>query len=90
MVGAFAKVGNAEKGDAWNRAYILSVGSSGYRVNFCDVGHVGTVETVKKLPEDLALIPEFAATCSVVSFTKPQEKFWPLVSRKESFLIFFP
>lgn len=83
MVGALAKVGSAEEGDTWNRAYILSFGSSGhYRVNFCDVGCIGSVKTVKKLPEDLASIPEFAAICSVISCMKPMEKLWSPVSRK--------
>jgi hypothetical protein len=83
MVGAFAKVGSAEEGDTWNRAHILSVGTSGhYRVSFCDVGCIGTVKTVKKLPEDLASIPEFAARCSVISYMKPMEKLWSAVSIK--------
>jgi hypothetical protein len=82
MVGAFAKVGSAEEGDTWTRAYIMSVGSSGhYRVNFCDVGCIGNVKTVKKLPADLASIPEFAARCSVFSSVKPMEKLRSLVSR---------
>jgi hypothetical protein len=74
MVAAFANVGCAEESKMWNRAYILSVGSSGYRVNFCDVGHIENVKTVKKLPQDLALIPEFAVRCSVISCTRPKEK----------------
>lgn len=83
MVGAFAKVGSAEEDNTWNRAYILSFGSSGhYQVNFCDVGCIGNVKTVKKLPEDLASIPEFAARCSVISCVKPMEKLWSPVSRK--------
>jgi hypothetical protein len=83
MVGALAKVGSAEEGDTWNRAYILSFGSSGhYRVSFCDVGCIGTVKTVKKLPGSLASIPEFAARCSVISCMKPMEKLWSPVSIK--------
>jgi hypothetical protein len=82
MVATFAKTGSAEEGETWNRAHILSIGSSGYRVNFCDVGHIGNVNTVKKLPQNFALIPEFAARCSVISCARPREKLWSAVSKK--------
>jgi hypothetical protein len=82
MVAAYAKVGSAEESETWNRAYILSVGTSGYRVNFCDVGFVGNVKTVKKVPQDLASISEFAARCSVISCTRPREKLFSDVSNR--------
>ncbi|PNF38229.1 hypothetical protein B7P43_G12388 [Cryptotermes secundus] len=88
MVGAFAKVGVTEEDNTWNRAYILSFGSSGhYQVSFCDVGCIGNVKTVKKLPEDLASIPEFAARCSVISCTKPTEKLWSPETRRFLFTV---
>lgn len=84
MVAAFAKIESEEENETWNRAYIMSIGSSSYRVNFCDVGLIGNVKTVKKLPQNLTLIPELAARCSVISCTSPKEKLWSAVSKKLS------
>jgi hypothetical protein len=82
MVGALSKVGSTED-ETWNRAYVLSFGSSGhYCVSFCDLGCIGTVKNVKKLPESYASIPEFAARFSVISCMIPKEKLWSPVSIK--------
>jgi hypothetical protein len=82
MVVALSSVRSAEDDDMWKRAYVLSVSDAGfYRVSYCDFGYTETVRVVKKLPQDLASIPEFAARCSVISSTKSMEELWSSVSR---------
>lgn len=88
MVLALTAPGSAEDGGTWNRARVLSVSNSGFcHVNFCDIGCTGTVKVVKKLSQDLASIPEFAARCSVISPTESKGKLWSAENRHFLFTV---
>ncbi|XP_069674346.1 tudor domain-containing protein 1-like isoform X2 [Periplaneta americana] len=87
LVAAYAQVGSAQDGITWNRAHILAVGNSGYRVKLCDVGLIANVKTVKKLPQDFISVPEVAAKCSIINFTKPKESLWSEQNKRFLFTV---